>query len=100
VGVMSLNYQGEGIRDTPAYAGLTGISTPPLYPDFHTAFPGKVIISSENAAALSSRGTYLFPVTPEISAPEADGQGGDPVTQYVSAYELYTAPLGSSAAHV
>lgn len=95
--LISLNYQGEGIRNAPAYAGLKGINTPPLYAAFHSAFPEKVILSSENAAALSSRGTYLFPVTGEISAPVKDGEGGDPVPQYVSAYELYTAPFGSSA---
>jgi beta-galactosidase len=95
--LISLNYQGEGIRDAPAYAELTGIRTPPLYPDFHAAFPDKVILSSENAAAVSTRGSYLFPVTAEVSAPVADGQGGDPATAYVSSYELYTAPFGASA---
>lgn len=95
--MITLNYQGEGIRNAPAYAGLQGINTPPLYASFHETFPGKVIVSSENAAALSTRGTYLFPVTDEISAPVKDGAGGDPVAQYVSAYELYTAPFGSSA---
>jgi beta-galactosidase len=97
VDLVSLNYQGEGIRDAPAYAQLEGIRTTPLYPAFHTAFPGKLIISSENAAAVSSRGTYLFPVVAESSAPVLDGQGGDPARAYVSAYELYTAPFGSSA---
>jgi len=97
VDLVSLNYQGEGIRDAPGYAQLTGIRTPPLYPDFHRAFPGKVIFSSENAAAVSSRGTYLFPVAAESSAPVADGLGGDPARAYVSAYDLYTAPFGSSA---
>ncbi|MBN1359729.1 MAG: DUF4982 domain-containing protein [Sedimentisphaerales bacterium] len=95
--VISLNYQGEGIRDAPAYSGLRGISTPPLYPAFREAHPDKVILSSENAAALSSRGTYLFPVVDGISAPVRDGRGGDPRNQYVSAYELYTADFGSSA---
>jgi beta-galactosidase len=95
--VISLNYQGEGIRNAPAYSGLKGISTPPLYPAFHEAFPDKVIVSSENTAALSSRGTYLFPVCDGISAPVKDGLGGDPKNQYVSAYELYTADFGSSA---
>jgi beta-galactosidase len=94
--VISLNYQGEGIRDAPAYSGLRGIRTSPLYPAFHEAFPDKVIVSSENAAALSSRGTYLFPVTDGISAPVKDGLGGDPKNRYVSAYELYTADFGSS----
>ncbi|MGL6159029.1 beta-galactosidase GalB [Microbulbifer sp.] len=94
---ISLNYQGEGIRDAPAYAGLKGIRTAPLYPAFHEAFPDKLIFSSENAAAVSSRGEYLFPVTGEISAPVKDGAGGDPQSGQVSAYELYTTPFGSSA---
>lgn len=95
--MINLNYQGEGIRNAPAYAHLKGINTPPLYPKFHEAFPDKVIISSENAAAVSSRGEYLFPVAKGSSAPVADGAGGDPVSAHVSAYELYTAPFGSSA---
>jgi beta-galactosidase len=95
--VISLNYQGEGIRDAPEYAGLEGIRTPPLYPEFHETFPGKLILSSENAAALSSRGEYLFPVVDGVSAPVRDRAGGDPVRQHVSAHELYTAPFGSSA---
>jgi beta-galactosidase len=95
--IISLNYQGEGIRNAPAYSHLQGISTEPLYPAFHEAFPDKMIISSENAAAVSSRGEYLFPVTPGISAPAEDGSGGNPETAHVSAYDLYTAPFGSSA---
>jgi beta-galactosidase len=95
--VISLNYQGEGIRDAPAYRGLSGITTPPLYPAFRDKFPDKVILSSENAAALSSRGEYLFPVEGGNSAPVRDGAGGNSQTQHVSSYELYTAPFGSSA---
>ena len=95
--LISLNYQGEGIRNTPAYAHLKGIDTPPLYPAFRKAFSDKVILSGENTAALSSRGTYLFPVYEGVSAPVKDESGGDPKKQYVSAYELYTADFGSSA---
>jgi beta-galactosidase len=94
--ILSLNYQGEGIRDAPAYAHLRGIRTSPLYPAFHTKFPGKMIISSETASALSSRGTYIFPVYDGISAPVSDSTGGDPKNKYVSAYELYTAAFGAS----
>lgn len=94
--VISLNYQGEGIRNDSAYAGLKGISTPPQFSAFHNAFPDKAILSSENAATVSSRGTYLFPVFNGISAPVKDGQGGDPVIRQVSAYELYTMEFGSS----
>jgi len=94
--LISLNYQGEGIRDAPAYAQLKGIKTPPLYPAFHSKFPQKVIISSETASTLSTRGTYIFPVTTGISAPVSDSTGGDPQNHYVSAYELYTAQFGAS----
>lgn len=94
--IISLNYQGEGIRDAPAYAHLKGIRTSPLYPAFHQKFPDKMIISSETASALSTRGTYIFPVTNGNSAPVSDSTGGDPVNQFVSAYELYTAPFGAS----
>ena len=95
--VINLNYQGEGIRNAPAYSHLNGINTPPIYPDFHETFPEKVIVSSENAAAVSSRGEFVFPVTKGISAPVSDSTGGNPETLHVSAYELYTAPFGSSA---
>ena len=76
--VISLNYQGEGIRDAPAYAHLKGIRTSPLYPAFQKAFPDKLIVSSETASALSTRGTYIFPVYDGISAPVSDSTGGDP----------------------
>ena len=99
VEVISLNYQGEGIRDEGEYEHLRtrGITTPPLYPSFKETYPDRVIISSENAAAVSSRGTYLFPVVNAISSPISPGKGGDPEKAYVSAYELYTADFGSSA---
>lgn len=94
--IISLNYQGEGIRDAPAYSHLKGIRTTPLYPAFKEKFPGKLIFSSETASALSTRGTYIFPVTTGISAPVSDTTGGDPVKKQVSAYELYTAAFGAS----
>ncbi len=95
--LLSLNYQGEGIRDAPAYAHLKGIRTSPLYPAFHSKFPDKMIVSSETASALSSRGTYIFPVYNGNSAPVSDSTGGDPNNRFVSAYELYTAAFGASA---
>lgn len=95
--VINLNYQGEGIRDGLGYEGLKGITTPPLYNAFHAKFPDKVILSSENAATLSSRGEYLFPVTGNSSAPAKDGSGANPKTLQVSAYELYSVEFGSSA---
>jgi len=94
--ILSLNYQGEGIRDAPAYQHLKGIRTPPLYPAFQKGFPDKLIVSSETASALSTRGTYLSPVSDGISAPVSEGIGGDSAQQQVSAYELYTAAFGAS----
>lgn len=66
--IIRLNYQGEGIRNAPGYAHLDGIRTEPLYPAFHAKFPQKLISSSENAAAVSSRGAYLFPVANGLRA--------------------------------
>jgi len=94
--IISLNYQGEGIRDAPAYANLRGIKTSPLYPAFQKQFPGKLIVSSETASALSTRGSFIFPVFEGTSAPVTDSTGGDPQRKYVSAYELYTAAFGAS----
>src|SRR5262249_2664905 len=62
VDVISLNSQGEGIRDAPAFASFNGNKTPPLYDAFREKFPDRMVVSSESAAALSSRGVYLFPV--------------------------------------
>jgi len=94
--ILSLNYQGEGIRDAPAYKSLSGIKTSPLYPAFRQQFPDKLIVSSETASALSTRGTYLFPVYEGGSAPVSEGIGGNGREQQVSAYELYTAAFGAS----
>jgi len=85
VDVISLNYQGAGVRTAPG-----------KYPAFHAAFPNKTVLGSEVAAAVSSRGEYLFPVTTAISGPVREGSGGDSVTHQVSSYELYAADFGSS----
>jgi len=97
MGVISLNYQGEGIRDTAEYDGFKGLKTLPQYDSFHNRFPGRMIVSSESAAALSSRDNYLFPLATGISNPVRDGDGGDPVDHQVSAYEVYAADFGASA---
>ncbi|GJC96760.1 beta galactosidase [Colletotrichum higginsianum] len=94
--VVSLNYQGEGIRDTPNYSFLPGVRTHPLYADYHAAFPDKVVLGSETASALSTRGTYIFPVAGSVGAPVNDTSGGNSTTRQVSAYEVYSANFGSS----
>lgn len=97
VDVIGLNYQGEGIRQEPEFEGTDRIRTPPQYPAFHTKFPGKMIFGSETASAFSSRGIYLFPVSPLVSSPVRDGRGGDSAIHQVSAYELYAVDFGSTA---
>lgn len=92
-----LNYQGAGIRNTVAYSNLVGITTQPQYPVYHADYPEKMILSSESASALSSRGTFIFPVTNYTSAPANATSGEDETNMLVSAYELYTAGFGSSA---
>ncbi|NBP68339.1 MAG: beta-galactosidase, partial [Cytophagia bacterium] len=98
--VISLNYQGEGIRQAAEFEGTDRIRTPPQYEAYHKQFPDKLILSSETASALSTRGVYLFPVSPEVSAPLRDGRGGDSKTQQVSAYELHAVDFGSTAEKV
>jgi beta-galactosidase len=86
VNVIGLNYQGAGIRTIPG-----------KYPAFHEEFPDKLIIGSETASALSSRGEYIFPVTSSNSAAVGPNSGEDRTRRQVSAYELYAAAFGSSA---
>lgn len=95
--LISLNYQGEGIRQSPEFEGTDRIRTAPQYNAYHAKFPNKVIISSETASAFSSRGIYHFPVANENSSPLRDGRGGDSKTCQVSSYELYAVDFGSSA---
>lgn len=83
--VISLNYQGAGVRDLPSQ-----------YQPYHDKYPQKMILSSEAAAAVSSRGVYLFPVTKEVRTPVRDGIGGDSKNHQVSSYDLYSADFGSS----
>ncbi|MBU0472960.1 MAG: DUF4982 domain-containing protein [Bacteroidetes bacterium] len=95
--VVSLNYQGEGIRQDSFFEGTERIRTAPSYDDYHKKFPNKVILTSESASAFSSRGIYLFPVANEISTYVRDGRGGDSNIHQVSSYELYAVDFGSSA---
>ena len=95
--VIGLNYQGEGIRQTPEFEGTDRIRTSPQYDAFHLKFPNKVILSTETASAFSSRGIYLFPVSKEVSVPVRDGKGGDSNICQISSYELHAVDFGSSA---
>jgi beta-galactosidase len=89
VDIIGLNYQGAGVRTAPGQ-----------YPAFHEQFPDKFIFGSETAAALSSRGVYLFPVTNGVDAAASPNWGEDRAKRHVSAYELYRADFGASADRV
>jgi beta-galactosidase len=78
--VLSLNYVGEG----------AGTSTGSEFPGFHSAYPDKLLWTSESAATTSTRGTYLFPVTGDKAQSVSNGQGGNSTSLQVSAYELYS----------
>ncbi len=86
VDLVSVNYQGAGIRSNPG-----------RFPEFRARFPGKMIFSSESASALSSRGEYQFPVTGALTSSVRPDAGGDWDTHQVSAYELYASDFGTSA---
>ncbi|KAJ0116362.1 hypothetical protein J7T55_007342 [Diaporthe amygdali] len=77
--VISLNYQGEG----------RGTSWASVFPGFHDTYPDKLIWTSESSAAVSTRGTYIFPVVGNKSQIVSDGQGGNSTSLQISSYELY-----------
>jgi beta-galactosidase len=81
IDIVGLNYQGEG----------KGNSWQSTFPEFHEAFPEKMIWSTETASTLSSRGIYLFPPTSNRSAivGGSPGDGADDDTHHVSSYDLY-----------
>ena len=84
--LIGLNYQGEGL----------GTSMASSFPNFHKSYPNKMIWTSESSSVLSTRGTYIFPVTSANSATVGDSSGGDLKSMYVSAYDLYAPSWGSS----
>jgi beta-galactosidase len=88
IDIIGLNYQGEG----------KGNSWSSTFPSFHSKYPDKVIWTTESASTVSSRGIYLFPVTNNKTAivGGGPGQGGDPITNHVSAYELYAPSWAAS----
>ncbi len=94
--LIGLNYQGEGIRQDPEFAGTDRIRTAPQYSAFQQTFPEKLILSTETASTLSSRGVFLFPVSARLSAPVHEGRGGDERIRQVSAYELHAVDFGST----
>lgn len=83
--VLSLNYQGEGRANSWAS----------LFPGFHDKYPEKLLWTSESSAAVSTRGTYIFPVVGNKSQVVSDGQGGNSTSLQVSAYELYAPSFGT-----
>ncbi|KAJ4249841.1 hypothetical protein NW762_012184 [Fusarium torreyae] len=99
--LISLNYQGEGIRWGPAYEHLNrSRARPGQYDNFHGNFSDKLIVGSEVGWSLSTRGTFTFPVTPYNSAPINETSGADYDRLEISGYELYSADAGSSADRV
>ena len=82
VDIIGLNYNGEG----------TGASTSSSWPGFRSKFPNKMLWASESTSTVSSRGTYLFPVTSGMAALISGNSGGgeDTAALRVSAYDLYS----------
>jgi beta-galactosidase len=85
IDAVGLNYQGSGIRVNP-----------PQYPVFHEAFPDKLIVGSETASIVSSRGVYTFPVPPGFGVAVSETAGEDVVNRQVSSYDLYYPSYASS----
>jgi beta-galactosidase len=96
--IINLNYRGEGIGDTAAYAlnQTTASTKGPEFPEFHARFPKKLLLSSEYGAGLSTRGFYKFPVANiTTGVPVSDTDGGNSTSRFISSYDLYTTDAGS-----
>ena len=78
IDAVGLNYQGSGIR-----------TNPPQYPVFHDSFPDKLVVGSETASIVSSRGVYTFPVAPDLGVAVSETAGEDVANRQVSSYDLY-----------
>lgn len=86
IDIIGLNYQGEG----------NGGSYSSSFPNFHSKYPNKMIWSSESASTVSTRGTYIFPVTKDETSVVSGSNGGNDQKHYVSAYDLYSPSWASS----
>ncbi len=73
-----LNYQGAGNRGTP-----------PQYPVFHQNYPDKLVLGSETASTVSSRGEYTFPVASGTGAVAGPNAGENVSARQMSSYDLY-----------
>ncbi|KAI9148737.1 Beta-galactosidase BoGH2A [Paramyrothecium foliicola] len=89
VDLKSLNYQGEGRGGNN-----------PTFPAFRNRYPDSLIWTSESASTLSTRGTYIFPVTGNISTIVAEGRGANTSSLEVSAYDLYAPSWAASPDYV
>jgi beta-galactosidase len=78
IDLAGLNYQGAGRRGFPAQ-----------YPIFHQNFPDKLVLGSETASTISSRGEYTFPVEAGNGAVAGPNAGQDARTRQMSSYDLY-----------
>jgi len=59
------------------------------YPNFHRAFPDRMIFGSETESTISSRGFYTFPVATGMGSVSANGRGQDNAAHQMSSYDLY-----------
>ncbi|KAI8627783.1 glycoside hydrolase family 2 protein [Xylariaceae sp. FL1651] len=75
---------------------IEGLNYQSNFAGFHSAQPKKMIWTSESSSAVSTRGTYIFPVTSANSATVGTNSGGNSQALQVSAYELYATSWGSS----
>jgi beta-galactosidase len=80
-----LNYQGAGNRGTV-----------PQYPVFHQNYPDKLVLGSETASTVSSRGEYTFPVAAGDGAVAGPNAGQDVKNRQMSSYDLYFPPWATS----
>ncbi|MBN2589544.1 MAG: DUF4982 domain-containing protein [Sedimentisphaerales bacterium] len=84
IDLVGLNYQGSG-----------NFGNNPQYPVFHNQLPDKLVLGSETASALSTRGVYTFPVVASPLGTSTNANAGqDTINKYVCSYDLYAVRWG------
>jgi beta-galactosidase len=83
---IGLNYQGAGLNPVLRPPGT------PQYPLYRQTYPDKLIVGTETASTVSSRGFYAFPVATGLgTAAVRNGAGVVAGVRQVSSYDMYHA---------
>ena len=84
----------NGFQDVVDVFGFNYLRSDDMYTRFHKANPTKMVLSTESASTISSRGEYAFP--PLGAFDRKDGGAVPGSTPQMSSYDLYAPPWATT----